>query len=263
METITQKPTLKLNELAGKRMCIAGFGPKEASAIRDTLESAEAFCRIVAVGGDDSPLSAFDVALVQVDEPSTRQWLSESRKTNSVPVLMMGELEAVMDETAQLPSESADFLIGEGWSSGELLLRTLKLARKAASAGAAQRAQPIVLIVDDDNAVVSLLTNVLKKANMECHAARDGSAGIEMAKQLKPDLMIVDVNMPHRNGFDVLKVLKQSPETAAVKVLLLTGCEQESDVMRGFGLGADDYVTKPFNPMEIGARVRTLLGRQR
>jgi DNA-binding response OmpR family regulator len=257
-------PTLKLRTLAGKRMCIVGFRPNEAMAIRNALESAEAFCRIVGADSDHSALSAFDVAFVQVDEMANRDWLRESRKAETIPVLMLGGLTTIMDELSQLPTEAADFLLADDWSSGELLVRTLKLLRKgAAFTPATKRAQPLILIVDDDNAVVSLLGSVLKKAGMECHVARDGTAGIEMATQLKPDLMIVDVNMPNRNGFDVLKILKQSPETASIRVLLLTGCEQEADVLRGFGLGADDYVTKPFNPLEIGARVRSLLVRPR
>jgi PleD family two-component response regulator len=263
MKTILQDPILKMKDLAGKRICLAGFGPGEAAAIRNTLESAEAFCRVVALGGRDDVLPEFDVALVHVGDIEARAWLDDIRKTHAFTVLLMGELDILMTEMSLLPAESADFLVDQQWSAGELILRTIQLAHKADTFVVAKREHPVVLIVDDDNAIFALLNTVLKRDGIKCHAARDGDAAIEMATQLKPDLIILDVNIPNRNGFDVLKILKQSQKTAAIHVLLLTGREQEADVLRGFGLGAEDYVIKPFNPMELGARVHSLLGRAR
>jgi CheY-like chemotaxis protein len=261
MQTITKNVTLKLNELAGKRVCVVGFQSKDADTIREALESGEAFCRVMPPNKDEAGLSAFDLAVVQIDEPAIRTWLSSVRGAGEVPVLLIGNLETFFTEMPGLLTGSTDFLVGENLSSTELLLRTLKLIQKGGVKAAAKRAQPLVLLVDDDKNVVSLLSKVLANAGMECHSAREGNTGIQMAKQLKPDLMIVDVNMPNRDGFDVLRALKQSPDTASIRVLLLTGCEQESDVLRGFGLGASDYVIKPFNPMEIRARVQSLLAR--
>ena len=141
----------------------------------------------------------------------------------------------------------------------------LRLTWNAGQTGptAASTAAPKLLIVDDDSAVVALLCNVLKKSGFDCHTARDGVSGFDMARAILPDLMIVDVNMPGRNGFEVIKMLRQNPETSSIRIMLLTGCEQEADILRGFGLGANDYVTKPFNPMEISARVKSLLERTR
>jgi len=67
------------------------------------------------------------------------------------------------------------------------------------------------------------------------------------------------VNMPYIDGFEVLSTLRNDPETAHIPIMMLTSVQQESDIVRGFGLGADDYVVKPFNPMELLARIKRLL----
>jgi DNA-binding response OmpR family regulator len=80
-----------------------------------------------------------------------------------------------------------------------------------------------------------------------------------MALRIQPHAIILDVNMPELDGFAVLTQLKQNDRTRSIPVVMLTGMRQEKDIIRGFALGADDYVVKPFNPMELAARLRRLL----
>ena len=94
---------------------------------------------------------------------------------------------------------------------------------------------------------------------MTCHVAANGKQALESARALKPSAIILDVNMPYIDGFEVLSTLRNDPETADVPIVMLTSVQQESDIVRGFGLGADDYVVKPFNPMELLARIRRLV----
>ena len=257
--------TLDWSGFAGKRCGIAGFEPGQASAIRSTLESTDAFCRIMPSVIDEAALLSFDVVVINIDDQSTRNLLAERATPQKPPFLMMGSAGTVVEALPLLHKTSADFLFTSSWTADDLLARTLRLTWKMGQpeSPSGSTAQPKVLILDDDSSVISLLNNVLKKAGFECHSARDGATGLDMARQLRPDLIIIDINMPNRDGFEVLKMLRQSPETASVRIILLTGCEQEADVLRGFGLGTDDYVTKPFNPMELAARAKSLLGRPR
>ena len=94
---------------------------------------------------------------------------------------------------------------------------------------------------------------------MTCHVATNGRQALESAKALKPSAIVLDVNMPYIDGFEVLSTLRNDPETANIPVMMLTSVQQEADIVRGFGLGADDYVVKPFNPMELLARIKRLV----
>ena len=257
------KQTLEYGALSGKRIGISGFGTEESSAIRETIESTEAFCRVMQPGIDEAALLSFDVVVIKIDDEATRSLLEQRSTPQHPALLMIGTTQTVAGAMPLLKKTAGDFLLTGKWSSEDLLMRTLHLSWKVGHVEPHSHAgvQAKVLIVDDDNAVISLLSNVLKKAGFECHAARDGTAALDMARQIHPDLMIIDVNLPDRDGFEVLKTLHQTPDTASIKTMLLTGREQEADVLRGFGLGADDYVTKPFNPMEVSARIKSLLGR--
>jgi DNA-binding response OmpR family regulator len=107
--------------------------------------------------------------------------------------------------------------------------------------------------------VLALVRTALQNFGMECHTSGDGAAALEAIRRLEPHAAVLDVNMPGMDGYEVLAAIRASD--MPVKVLLLTARQQENDVLRGFALGADDYVVKPFSPMELVARLKRLLGR--
>jgi DNA-binding response OmpR family regulator len=92
---------------------------------------------------------------------------------------------------------------------------------------------------------------------MECRSAVDGVEALRIVREICPRAAVLDVNMPGMNGFEILATIRR--EALPVKVVLLTARRQEADILRGFQLGADDYVIKPFNPMELAARLKRLL----
>jgi two-component system phosphate regulon response regulator PhoB len=118
-----------------------------------------------------------------------------------------------------------------------------------------------ILIIDDEPELIKLLDYNLTKAGYLAVSARDGTAGLEMAKKHRPDLIVLDVMMPGLDGWEVCKKLRQDPSTAATPLLMLTAKAEEADRVLGLELGADDYVTKPFGVREILARVKALLRR--
>src|SRR5262245_30035631 len=118
-----------------------------------------------------------------------------------------------------------------------------------------------ILVVEDDPKMSKLLVSDLELEGFKVIAAADGPAGLEQAKRAKPDLIILDVMLPKMNGYDVCRALRK--DGSEVPILLLTAKGQESDKVVGLGLGADDYVTKPFSGLELMARVKALLRRHK
>jgi DNA-binding response OmpR family regulator len=116
-----------------------------------------------------------------------------------------------------------------------------------------------VLVADDDATVVALLSATLCHYGIDCQAASNGQDALDMARQTQPDALVLDVNMPRLDGFAVLAALRNDPSTAHLAIVMLSARQQETDVLRGFGLGADDYVVKPFNPMELAMRLKRML----
>jgi DNA-binding response OmpR family regulator len=119
-----------------------------------------------------------------------------------------------------------------------------------------------VLVVDDDPDVCDLVTYKLEQSGFEVRRASDGDAALrEVAKRI-PDLVLLDIMMPGISGLEVLERLRSDEATAVIPVVMLTAKAQENDVERGFQLGADDYVVKPFSPRELVRRVTAVLSRR-
>ena len=118
-----------------------------------------------------------------------------------------------------------------------------------------------VLVVEDDADIRQLLWRYLEKEKYKVVLAKDGEEGLEAAEAQKPDVIILDLMLPRRDGLSVLKELRGKPELSSIPVLILTAKGDEADRIVGLELGADDYVTKPFSPREVAARVKALLRR--
>ena len=115
-----------------------------------------------------------------------------------------------------------------------------------------------VLVIDDDPVIVKLLRVNFELEGFNVISAGDGREGAEMVRAERPDVVISDIMMPTMNGLELVSILKSDPTTADVPVLLLSAKAQMADVQRGFELGADDYVTKPFDPIELIDKVTAL-----
>ncbi len=118
--------------------------------------------------------------------------------------------------------------------------------------------QPLVLIVDDDTINIDILVELLQD-NYRIGIAKNGLKAIEYIKNNKPDLILLDVMMPELDGFQVCQRLKSSKETNDIAIIFLTALQDTTSVRKGFELGAVDYITKPFNTIEVKARVQTHL----
>jgi two-component system alkaline phosphatase synthesis response regulator PhoP len=120
-----------------------------------------------------------------------------------------------------------------------------------------------ILVVDDDKSIVKVLTAYLEQSGYQVFPAYDGEMALHVLRRERPDLMILDLMMPRRDGCEVITLVRNDKSLAATPVIMLTARIEDSDKIIGLELGADDYITKPFNAREVVARVKSLLRRVR
>lgn len=116
-----------------------------------------------------------------------------------------------------------------------------------------------ILIVDDEPNIVLSLEFLMKREGFEVQTAGDGQAAIEMLAARRPDLMILDVMMPRKNGFEVCKEVRADPALSGLPIILLSAKGREVEIAKGLSLGADAYITKPFSTHELVAQVKEML----
>jgi two-component system alkaline phosphatase synthesis response regulator PhoP len=118
-----------------------------------------------------------------------------------------------------------------------------------------------ILLVDDDKEIVRLLRGYLQQAGYEVVAAFDGAGAVQALRRDSPDLLILDLMLPDRDGWEITRLIRGDAALVALPIIMLTARVDDVDKILGLELGADDYITKPFNPREVVARVRALLRR--
>ena len=259
-------PPSIVDSLRGKRIIAVEFPPHEQERLRAALdrvgaESVFLTATQIPAASEERP---GDMVLIHINEETAHsKWIDPARPFAAKrPTIFVGK----RDDLAALPQASQslarEFLM-DSWQPEEALVR-LSLAAtyqppERAKPQAVVTARTRVLIADDDPAVLSLVRTALENFGMDCHTAADGALAIEAIRELKPHAAVLDVNMPNMDGFEVLAAVRR--EEMPLRVLLLTARQQENDIIRGFTLGADDYVVKPFSPMELVARLKRLLSR--
>ncbi|HRQ59083.1 MAG TPA: response regulator [Azoarcus taiwanensis] len=116
-----------------------------------------------------------------------------------------------------------------------------------------------ILIADDEQNIVISLEFLMKREGFEVSIAVDGEEAVDRIRSEKPDLVLLDVMMPKKSGFEVCQEVKADPDLAAVKILMLTAKGRDTEVAKGLALGADAYMTKPFSTKELVEKVRSML----
>jgi two-component system phosphate regulon response regulator PhoB len=122
---------------------------------------------------------------------------------------------------------------------------------------------PLILVVEDEAALVTLLRYNLEREGFRVAAAADGEEALLLAREEKPDLILLDWMLPLLSGIEVCRQLRRMTETRSVPIIMLTARGEEGDKLRGLDSGADDYITKPFSPSELVARIRAVMRRTR
>jgi len=261
----TPIPDAIMRALHGKCAAIVGLPAHETQLLCVALERVRA--RAVAFELSSTPDAA---ALAQCDlvvtyiraDGMNSAWLDPSGEAAGRPTMFVGHRDDLLELNLAVQAMAAEFLM-TSWQPDEALMRLALTVMHGGPRGtrAAPRkgigARTKVLVADDDPTVLALVRTALENFGMDCQVAVDGRKALEVARRWRPQAAILDVNMPGMDGYEVLAALRA--ENLPVRVMLLTARQRESDIIRGFTLGADDYVVKPFSPMELVARLKRLI----
>ncbi len=118
-----------------------------------------------------------------------------------------------------------------------------------------------ILVVDDDRQIVRLLRSYLEQSGFQVATAYDGETALRTIRSERPDLVVLDLMLPDRDGWEITRIIRSDPQLARTAIIMLTARIEDTDRIVGLELGADDYIGKPFNPREVVARVRAVLRR--
>ena len=122
-------------------------------------------------------------------------------------------------------------------------------------------AKPKILVIEDEADILEVITYNLEREGHKVISCRNGEQGLSRIRTDNPDLVILDLMLPGMDGVEVCRQVKSDPVTRAIPVIMVTAKAEESDIVLGLGIGADDYITKPFSPKELVARVKVVLRR--
>jgi CheY-like chemotaxis protein len=251
--TREQIPERVRNAINSRKFLLVGFSRAEDRRLSRTIEHAGGFCRVQ----DDlpSPDTPCDLAIVSIRALSS----PEGEGLGPWPAIVVGPASRL----SSIRRTSAIDLLVAPADATEVLVRSYHLLTRSRTEESGEdrsgTGHARVLVVDDDPTITALLSSTLTRAGMECHTADSGPEALERVKEIDPHAIVLDVNLPGMDGFEVLSTLKHDSRTRSVPVLMLTARQQEADILRGFALGVSDYVVKPFSPMEVAARLGRLL----
>lgn len=250
----------------GKRFALLGFDAAEAQRIKALGDSVN--LRVHAVVQDAgypglNSLAPFDGCVVNLSAGKIDGAPGDVLAISRRPAIIIGDRVEIMRHALALGAPKNDFII-RPWEDEEFLLRAFRVLRVAEVEGETPgrgptREQPTIVVADDDRTTVMLVQSMLRTWKMNCVVAENGRDALSLTRKLKPDALLLDISMPEMDGFEVLAALRSDPTTREIPVVMLTASQGEAEIVRGFTLGADDYITKPFHPHEMLARLRRLV----
>jgi len=262
-------PAFILDTLSGKAIAMVGFAVEEGERLCAALERAGARPRsfdLADLPGSGAVLDC-GVLLFHVREETMGAWWINpgAKEPPHMPLVLVGRRAQILAVDRSVLARASEFLI-DGWQPEEALMRlSFALSRgvpAAAPAPATAAARPgsgkaEILIADDDPVVISRVRMTLEEYGMKCMVASSGTVALQMVRDYRPHAVVLDVNMPGMDGFLVLAAIRE--QGLPVRVLLLSARRHENDISRAFNLGADDYMVKPFNQVELVARLKRLV----
>lgn len=259
-------PSELIHGLKNVRIGLVDFPESEAERIRSAARNVNVPFAIEQMQGFSIESQILYDALI-VNDCALSAQVSLPRPQCSVPAVFVGSRSSLLS-FSKLPARANDFVIAP-WEAEEVLVRVSRLLASVVpplptgDPTHMRERRSRVLIADDDPAIVSIVSEVLQQAAMDCDLARSGKHALEMVHRRPPDAIVLDVNMRDLDGFEVLKKLRSNSVTKEIPVLLLTARRDETDITLGLSSGANDYVVKPFNPLELARRVNKMISERR
>ena len=259
-------PEAVIHQLAGSKLGLIGFEAEETRRLAEVFGNARATVQVLE--DDDArpnseALDSVELVIFNIrhDAPPPDWMKRKDLARVEQPILFVGPRDLLLEHGISLKSGEHDFLVWP-WDAEEAIMRACMALGRAGSRrprkpSSAHRSG--VVMADDDPTTVALVRGTLESYQIECRIAADGGQVLEMIAAYPPGAVILDVNVANIDGFEVLAALKREEATSDIPVVFLTSRQQETDIVRAFGLGADDYIVKPFSPMELAARIKRLM----
>jgi CheY-like chemotaxis protein len=254
-----------LESLHGKRIGLVDCTAIEA-VVASALKQAQASFAILQANSVDPgapELNRFDGLMLGVgvgEAPSESDWLRpDILKRHIRPLLLAGPPDEIYrQETLQ---SLADDVIFSPFSESELLFRLYRITSGecAYRETTLRSGKPIVLVADDDCNITSYLEAVFTNLNVEAHFVADGRSALAAARQLLPDLLLLDIGLPIMTGLEVLRRLRYDPGTRDIATILLTASSDPSNGQQAANLGVSDYILKPFGHIDLVRKLKALL----
>ncbi len=248
--------------LDGKRVALAGLDAKQALRMGTLLARVNAE-GVAADAAAPVDAAGFALAVLQVAGEWPEERWAAWEDAPARKLVLMGSRRDLLALPPRARLLASEFLVDD-WDEEEALLRLASVCQRSKVAGRTPLpkptvARPNVLIADDDSFILALIGSTLENYGMSCRAVGNGIDALRAIREEQPHIAVLDVNMPGLDGYEVLAAVRA--EELPTRVVMLTARQQEKEIVRGFELGADDYLTKPFNPFELAARLKRLLRR--
>lgn len=253
---------------AVQRVLVVDDDPTLALVAEAVLESIGASVHVAGTGADAETAllhNTYDLIILDLQLPDTDGRalllrLKDREATARVPIAILSA-SANSTTKSECYALGADAFFTKPFDPSEFAQGIGALLRRTAPARAKAAADPSkhVVLVEDDELVSALVTHRLTRAGFEVTLFADGHVAMEKIHASTPGLIILDVKIPGTDGFEVLRRLRETPAFQKTPVIMLTALGNEKDVVRAFELGASDYMTKPFSPAELLARVQRLI----
>lgn len=246
-------------ELRGARLGLLGFQPGTAASVGAILQAAGCLFHSVREqeNGASGGLEDYDALLVYPSghAPSRVAELLAA----AVPMVLIAPPEEIWRNA--LLQLRGDEILFQPFSGDELLFRIYRAIRRCRIAMPQQqgRREPTILAADDDPNVRIFLKSALRSYGLNCHFASNGREALAMIRELLPELVILDIQMPVITGMDVLRRIREDPGTRNLKVLLLTVSTDIGDIEKASFLSADAYLVKPVNHLLLARRIKRLV----
>jgi len=260
-------PDYFLQALRGKRIALVGLPAERCDAICAALAGVEARPRLFSLADEleSQSIRECDFTVLHVEPGMDAERLSAmAAGAGAGQLLLGGERADLMNLAPGMQTAAADYL--GAWEPEEVLMRLALAGTRVTSRPVVQGpkarlrsgvASPNVLLADDDPIVLALLRSILRNYGMQCQTAENGQEALRIVRETNPHVAVLDVRMPELDGYEVLTAIRA--DRLPTLVVMLSVQQQEADILKGFQLGADDYLIKPFSPLELVARVKRLL----
>jgi DNA-binding response OmpR family regulator len=259
-ESPLPEETKPITTLEGCRIAAVGFGRQDFGSLAATMIEQRARIEFLP-RGDSAQHAEFDLLILNAGSIETfKKEMASFRAilATGIPSIVTGSRSILTSLRDMADPRVWDF-VAKPFHMDELVWRAVNLLTRHREAGVPRQLPARVVVADHDPFTRTLVESAMNRLGIDCELAEDGEAAWASIEKSQPGAVILDLTLPNRDGFQLMADIRRAPGRKP-KVIVLSARQSEADILRAFALGADDYVTKPFSPLELSARLRRALG---